>query len=409
MPGIHLRNLTITFGFRAFAISIVNVFLPLLMLQRGAGIRQICLFYIAYSVVKLVIEYPTFMSIERRSLVFGVSVTLAATALYLILLFAYIDGAHGWAIALAPAALALVNSYLWNTEHIYLSRAISAPRLARDMARLNVVIRLAMLIGPPVGGAIAAFAGQRILLLAAISISLLAAVPAWRIGSLPRAHVIEKLRWHRSLTRDLLANFAFNAHNTFNFYLWPLYLATVIGRFGGIGIVSAVIDVVSLMLILVAGRRSDKGATHRVLFEGIVATMIGYSLRIFATTPLSIALIGGFANAAILYQMVPWTTTYYGHARRLGARYILWMEFAGDLGWLMVWTLLLLFTYVTSSSRTFFIGAVVLAVAGCAGSLLINRRPQVDDEHHDGDSNPGVSAVAAGAPWSPAPVAGHTE
>ena len=382
-PGINIRNLTITFGLRAFATSIVNVFLPLLMLQRGAGIRQICLFYIAYSVVKLLIEYPTFTSIERRSLAFGVSAALAATVVYLILLFAYIDGARGWAIALAPAALALVNSYLWNTEHIYLSRAISAPRLARDMARLTVVIRSAMFVGPPAGGALAAFAGQRVLLVVAIAMSLLAVVPAWRIGSLPRSHVSEKLRWSPALSRDLLANFAFNAHNTINFYVWPLYLATVIGEFAGIGIISAVIDVISLMLILFAGRRSDNGATYRVLFEGVVATMIGYSVRVFATTPMSIALLGAFANAAILYQMVPWTTTYYSHARKLGAKYILWMEFAGDLGWLMTWTVLLSLTYATSSSRAFFVGAVLLAVVGCAGSLLMNRRPAPDGEHDD--------------------------
>lgn len=383
VSGVHIRNLTITFGLRAFATSLVNVYLPLLLLQRGAGIRQICLFYIAYSVVKLVIEYPTFTSIERHSLAFGVSATLAATVVYLVLLFAYVDGAHGWAIALAPAALALVNSYLWNTEHIYLSRAISAPRLARDMARLTVVIRSAMFVGPPIGGALAALAGQRVLLLVAVAMSLLAIVPVWRIGSLPRSHSSERLKWSRALSRDLLANLAFNAHNTINFFVWPLYLATVIGEFAGIGIVSAVIDVVSLMLIFFAGRRSDNGATHRVLFEGVLATMIGYSVRLFATTPTSIALLGGFANAAILYQMVPWTTTYYSHARQLGAKYILWMEFAGDLGWLMVWTTLLTITYTTSSNQTFFVGTVFLALAGCAGSLLMNRRPAPDGEQDD--------------------------
>jgi hypothetical protein len=379
-PGTDVRNLTVAFGLRAFATGLVNVFLPLLMLQRGAGLSQICLFYVAYSVVKLLIEYPSFISIERRSLAFGVSATLGATVIYLLLIFAYINGAHGWAIALAPAAQAVVNSYLWNTQHIYLSRAISAPRLARDMARLNVVVRFAMLTGPPVGGALAEFAGQRILIVVAISMSLLAVLPVWWIGSLPRAHVTEKVRLSPALSRDLLANLAFNAHGTLNICLWPLYLAIVIGRFAGIGMVTATIDVISLLLMFVAGRRSDNGATHRVLLEGTVATTIGYTIRIFATTPLTIALIGGVANTAILYQLVPWTTTYYEHARRYGARYILWMEFAGDAGSLLVWTLLLSFTYTTSSDHTFFVLAFLLAAVCCTGSLLINRRPSTEGD-----------------------------
>ncbi len=370
----------IAFGLRAFATSLVNVFLPLLMLQRGAGLRQICLFYIAYSAVKLAIEYLSFISIERRSLAFGVTATLAATVLYLILLDAYIGGAGGWAIALAPAAQAVMNSYLWNTQHIYLSRAISAPRLARDMAKLNVITRVVTLMGPPVGGALAEFAGQRVLILVAISMSLFAVFPVWSIRSLPRTRSRERLEWRAPLYRDLVANLAFNAHSTFSFFLWPLYLAITIGKFAGIGIVTAVIDIISMALMLVAGRRSDKGATHRVLLEGTVGTMFGYVIRIFATTPLGIALIGGVATTAILYQLVPWTSTYYEHARRLGARYILWMELAGDLGYLLVWTVLTLATYATSSSHTFFVGAFLLAAACCTGCLLINRRrPSLDE------------------------------
>jgi MFS family permease len=377
----NLRSLTIAFGLRAFATSLVNVFLPLLMLQRGASLRQICLFYIAYSAVKLVIEYPSFISIERHSMAFGVSATLVATVGYLLLLSAYIEGAGRWAILLAPAAQAVMNAYLWNTQHIYLSRTISAPRLARDMARLSVITQMATLTGPPVGGALAELAGQRVLVLTAILVSLVAVLPAWSIHSLPQAHTIERLRLRPILFRDLLANLAFNAQSNFNFFLWPLYLAIVIGQFAGIGIVTAAIDVISLALMLVAGRRSDKGSTHRVLVEGALGSMAGYAMRIFATTTWGIALIGGVSNTAMLYQNVPWTSTYYEHARRLGSRYILWMEFAGDLGYLLVWIVLAAATYTASSSHTFFTEAFLFAAVCCLGCLLINRRRSSDDEY----------------------------
>ncbi len=379
MLSDSVRNLTIAFGLRAFAANIVGVFLPLLMLERGASLRDICQFYIAYALVKLAIEYPSFVSIERRSLRFGAGLALAATVGYLLLLYRYVDSGSVWAIALAPAAQAVMNSCLWNTQHIYLSRALGGQRLARDMARVNVVLRVATLAGPPVGGAVAALMGQHSLVLTAAVLSLAAIVPVWSIPSLSGPPPSKGAGWRPELLRDLLANLSFNAHSAFAYFLWPMYLAVVVGTFAGIGVLSAVIDIISLVLMLAAGKRSDRGATHRVLIEGTIAAMAGYVARIFATTSLGIALIGGGANAALLYQLVPWESTYYDHARRLGSRYILWMEFAGDIGYLLVWSALYALTYVTAAPHEFFLGSFLLATVCCAGCLFINRRHAFDD------------------------------
>jgi hypothetical protein len=356
----------------------VNVFLPLLLLERGAELWHICLFYIGYALCKLVINYPSIVLVERRHPGFGLGVALLASAVYLILLEAYVSGAGDWLIVLAPAALAWMNAFLWNSQHIHISRALDVARRGRDMALLNTFTHLAILAAPLIGGILITLVGQQALLYAAIGIIVVAAFPARSARHLPRFPTPSLGGSRPAPARDLLANLSFNAHNMVHFLVWPVYLAVVIGEFAAIGLLTAAAEAVGLMLLMVAGKRGDRGATRRVLVEGTAATMVLHLARLAAITPVAITLIGGAVTAAIGYQQIPWVSTYYAHARRRGAGYVLWMEMAGDIGYVLAWSALLITALVWATPQAFFITAFLLAAFFTLGCLLI-------DKEHKGD------------------------
>ncbi len=374
-----LRGLAMALVLRNLALGLVNVFLPLLLLERGAQLWHICLFYIGYALCKLLINYPSIVLVERRHPGFGLGVALLASAVYLMLLEAYVSGAGDWLIVLAPAALAWMNAFLWNSQHIHISRALDVARRGRDMALLNTFTHLALLAAPLIGGILIALVGQQALLYAAIGIIVVAAFPARSARHLPRFPVPSLGDRRPAPTRDLLANLSFNAHNMVHFLVWPVYLAVVIGEFATIGILTAAAEAVGLMLLMVAGKRGDRGATRRVLVEGTAATTVLHIARLAAvTTPAAIVLIGGAAAAAIGYQQIPWVSTYYAHARRRGAGYVLWMEMAGDIGYVLAWSALLVIALVSATPQAFFAMAFLLAAFFTLGCLLLGKEHKED-------------------------------
>ncbi|ADD42965.1 MFS transporter [Stackebrandtia nassauensis] len=369
-----LRGLTIALALRSFALALVNVFLPLLMLEQGAALWQVCAFYVVYSAAKMAINYPSVILIERWPPWLGLAVALASSAVYLLLLNTYISGA-AWAIWCAPAALAGMNAFLWNSQHIHISRALQDTRRGRDMAVINVVIHVATLAAPPIGAALVAFGGRSTLLFAALTVIALAILPARAAHRLPRRPSDEDGPSRPAPFRDLVANFAYNTSILVHFLLWPVYLAVVFGDFTTIGLITAVTEGVGLLLLLVAGRRGDRGATWRVLLEGTIATALAHLARLLAGTPLSITVVGAVSRAAIDYQQIPWVTTYYSHVKQRGSRYVLWMEGAGDLANLLIWLALLVAAILTQHATVFFGIAFVLAAVATIATLLISRQP----------------------------------
>ncbi len=60
-----LVNITIANTLRHFGGALVEVFVPLLLIQHGLSITDVCLFYLLYAVTKLIINYPAMRFINR--------------------------------------------------------------------------------------------------------------------------------------------------------------------------------------------------------------------------------------------------------------------------------------------------------------------------------------------------------
>lgn len=347
--------------------TLIEIFVPLLLMRNGFELWHVCLFYVGYAFAKLLVNYPSILLINARGAGVGLTFSYASLGAYLLVLTLYVSDIAAWLIYTAPVFLALTNAFLWNSNHLFISRAMDARRKSRDLAMMDSLRRVTDIATPMIGGFIAAWAGQGWLTVVAMFVVLLAIIPVRHIDKLAGGHQrVEKVEYNlrHAPRRDLIANFAFNVHVMIGNMLWPIYLAVMLPKFESIGTITTIAAIVTFVFLFSAGKRGDQGKNHRVLLEATALSSAGHLLRFFATTPFSITAITAFYRTALSYQVIPWTSLYYAHTRKRGINYIMSMEIVGDISYVIVWSLLGIVAYATQGMQFFnlaFIGAALIA------------------------------------------------
>lgn len=352
-----LKNITIAHSLRGFGGGLVELFIPLILIKNGLSVRDICWFYLIYAVAKLVVNYPTTKAINKYGAKFGLTGARVTDIIYLLIIFLVAQTGTLWLVWAAPLFLALTNSFQWNSEHLYLGRAIKPHRIGKDLARLESIGVVTSILAPFLAGGLTLWLGAAWPLGVAIVAILLSAFWVRRIDSEAGGHQVSpdlKYSLKAAPLRDLIGNFSFNFHTAVGGIAWPIYLAVVLANAESIGVAMTVGGLISILFIEAIGRRNDRKGNHKVLFEGSIATAAVHSVRFLATSVWSVTAINLFWLLALRYQQNPWTSIYYSRVKDKGISYILSMEIAGDIAYICLMGILLALTYIFTDMITVF-------------------------------------------------------
>lgn len=369
MRGIlhkDLVNITVANTLRHFGGALIEVFVPLLLLQHGLSLVGVSGFYLLYAVVKLAINYQAMRITNHFGAKPSLIVARLAYVAYLLCLVGIVgDGPIGlvWVMA---GMLALTNAFQWNAQHVHISRVINMERKGKDIARIDSFDMLAASVAPAISAVLALLLGASWPLYVAIisilcSMFWLRSIDQEAGGHQKEEHISYNLS--HAPRRDFIANFAFNIHATIGALVWPMYLAFVLPNIRSIGAVTTIGSLGAAAFLLFVGNRNDTIGTARVLKEGSIATFVAHLLRLLPVSVVAVSIINVVWLIALRYQLNPWTSTYYAHTRERGIGYILSMEIACDLAYLSlfigVFALLSLLGYRVGFAIIFVVAAVV--------------------------------------------------
>lgn len=379
LVGITVSKLIASFG-----RGLVIIFIPLLLLSNGLELWHVCGFYVIYALLKLAINYPSARIINHYGARLGLIVGTVATAIFMMLLTWYVAvPSQVWLLVPLALAMSVQNSFMWNSEHLFVSRAMSMERKSRDLATMESLRRVVKVVTPLAGGLIAALAGQVWLTAIAAIVVALALIPIWRIDRIAGGHVKdENLKYSLKFApvRDLVANFGFNAHTLVGVMVWPIYLAIFVPDFRSIGIITTIASLIAVVVLQFAGKRGDKGKSYRVLVEGTAGSSAVHIVRILASSnPFVITVISALYDVVLGYQQNPWTSLYYAHARKGGINYIMSMEIVGDIAYVAMFGALGLIAYTTGDGGFFTIAFAAAAVIAWL-CLFMRRETPVPKE-----------------------------
>jgi len=426
----ELFSVTLSLSLYGFASSLIGVFIPLIILNTGAPLSLVAGFYATYALVKLVLNYPAALIIQRFGPHIGLGGGVVAGVLQLLAILLYANTRSLAALTLGAVALAITNAFLWNSQHIHISRIMDGATKSSSMATMEIIRQITTVAAPLIGGLIAATVGPSWVIAAAVIIAAAALIPLRDVAALyhqgsqvagareeegemkqagraeettsevgdvaqprgphydtspvQRREEVVFAANHTTATRlaydfrgapprDIFANFCFNLDTAIGSFVWPMYLAVAIAGYRGIGVIAGLSAATAIATVWIAGRRGDRGHDRAVLRQGITASSVIHLLRLAAATPLFITLLSAGYRAALAYFQNAWTSTYYHHAKKHGIAYVMSMEIACDLAYAALWSLILVLALTTSHTVLFNVCFIIAATASW-GCLLISKQ-----------------------------------
>ena len=376
-----LIQITIALSLFAFASSMVGVFIPLVILKSGGRLWEVAVFYLIYAVVKLIINFPVVLMIQKKGVHFGLGWAFLAGAMQMLSILEYASTRNVWLLVIGAASLSLTNAFLWSSQHLFISSVVEDDTKSSSLATMGIIGQIAGVAAPLVGGLIGAYLGSYYLLGSAVFLCAIAFISLKGISKQVHASRSndEKIRYSfkGAPIGDIIANFSYNTETMISIMVWPIYLAVFVASYRNIGAIITLAAAVSIVVTWIAGRRGDRGQDRAVLREGVAITSIIDLFRLIASTQIWITVITTGYRASLSYLQNAWTSTYYFHAKRKGLQYIVRMEMACDLAYASIWAVLLATLLLSSSSRVFFVTAFIIAAVFIWGCLLMGKQVEV--------------------------------
>lgn len=382
-PKLQKELVSVSLALNLFRLGsgMVGVFIPLVILRSGGQLWMIALFYLIYAFTKLCINYSAMKLILKRGAHVGLGLGFLFGVLQLFFILGYSISEIAVLLILSAASLAVMNAFVWNAQHLFISKVMDNITKSSNIATIEIAGKSLDVIGPIIGGLIGLYLGSSWLLIVASLIIVSTFIPLWNMGKLSIQKEKNTIKYNLSgaPTRDLTANFCFNVETTIGVMFWPIYLAIALKTFASIGAIAAIAAFASIITAWAAGHRGDKGHDRSVLKQGVTIVSIVNIARIFAYTPLTIGVVSSVYQSALAYLQNSWTSTYYYHAKNKGPQYIISMEIACDLAYVVVWGVLLSVILASSNASIFFIVAFIIAAIAAWGCLLISRQSKFNE------------------------------
>jgi hypothetical protein len=349
------------------SIKLVAVFVPLLMLEKGLEVWQVCAFYAGYTTCKLGLDFPSAWFINRYGARCGLVVDALCVTVFMVTLTGYILSGTTRLLCVMALMMAIQHAFLFKAQYLHISRAMDEKRTSRDLATMESILRLISAVVPFIGGVIAASLGRWWLTAIAAMFAAASLIPAWRLDTFGGGHQrADKLsyRLRGAPVGDLIANAGYSLHSSVVWFVCPIYLAVSIASPHAIGMITAFGTLVAIVVLRIAGKRGDGGHGSRVLIEGAATSSVMHLVRMAATSnPLALAIIGALQDVAGGYQSNSWLGFYCAHARKGGLNYLLAMEVVAALTSALMWSACAAIAYFTGDESFFVIVFGVAAVA----------------------------------------------
>jgi hypothetical protein len=353
-----------------------GVFIPLIILQRGAPLWVIASFYVIYACIKLALNYPITRLIQKWGAHIGLGIGFATSGLLLVSILGYSWSGSYWFLLSGATSLAIANAFIWNSQHVHISTVMDETTKSSSIASIEIIGQSLDVISPILGGAIGLILGP--ISLMGISLLCLATsiLPLRKMGKLKTHNSSVRLRYSLkgAPKGDLFANFCYNIETSVGVMLWPIYLAVILKTYNAIGFITAVAAIATISTVWLAGRSGDAGKDRQVLTLGATISSLSHAMRLLAIAPLTIAAVSVLYKASLAYLQNAWVSSYYTHAKKYGLQYIMSMEIACDLAYLILWGSLLVTLLISGSPTAFFSLAFITAAVAAWGCLFIGKQ-----------------------------------
>jgi len=367
---VTLRNLPACI--RRFVISrlllslgrqIVQVFVPLLLMQHGLALRDVFGFYAFGYIASALLVSPAVNFLASKGARAAFIIAYSATVVYQVLLGIIIEQGTIWgAVMKLAGVLATANILHLVADAAHVAQGMTVSRKGRDNAYIQAAIGFAAIVGPLIGTAVAIYVGQLWLTVCAAALVILGLIQVLSIHEHDRP---PPLAWgNRAPRRDMVAGGVYHCQASIGIVLWPVYLALAEPSVRAIGGIVVAASLIAFAVITLSAYRVDRGNGHDVLLATSVFVAGINLVRPWVVGAAHLTLVTAAFSIVFAGYSVAWLSRYYHGVREKGLRYVRDMEIVGCLSeaapWIGLWLLSYWGLSPVACLRAGFISAAII-------------------------------------------------
>lgn len=324
-----------------FAINIVNLFAAVYLYRLGYGVEFIVLLYGVLYALKapysiIVAKYAAYFGPKHGILLANVIRIPSLIA------FALVPEYGVWAI-IAFGVFQQLSSAMYDLCYLTdFSKVKSSLHAGKEIGTMQIIEKVAKVLSPLVGGAIASMYSPRVTIIVACVLFVASAWPLFKTiePTMTRSRLrIAGFPWRlalRSLVSQSVVGFDFVASGM----AWTLFVTIFVfaslgeGTYAALGGLASLGVLISMAAAWAFGQIVDRHKGGLLLLVGALANSIIHLFRPFATTPAGVMGINIANETATSAYAMPFTRVMFDVADSSGFRitYLMFIEMAVNIG-----------------------------------------------------------------------------
>lgn len=362
----ELSELYTAMVLKTFGLSLIGIFVPIYLYQKGFSITQVIWFMILSYSVRTVASRPLSRLVYRRGPKSIMRYGLALTVGFLLMLLSL--GEIKWPPGLMAAVDGIAIVLFYTGYHIDFSRAKILNEFGREAERVFTLAKLAAASAPFIGGLAATLIAPE----AAVAMALVAvALAGWPLSrgaasDRPDEEPTDSAWKFKKYRRSYLSLAAIGLDQTASVVFWPFFAALFI--FSGeiyleLGLVTSVSAIGAILMVHAMGKLIDDHRGGLLLTYSAWMLSVLHFFRALAGNiwqVLGINIVGEWSFAGV---HMPYLKGMYDEADAANDRvaYIGAMETAVNVGRLVFWLIAALCLAIAGSDETGFRASFVVA------------------------------------------------
>jgi len=362
----ELNEMYASMALRTFGLSLIAIFIPIYLYTLGYPLETVFLYYIVQNFFQFFGNFTAGKVIGRIGAKHVMIMSYPVLLVYLLMLVTL--PTYHWPLWLLALPSALSLNLFWPAYHDDFSKAKNKKSTGKQVGKLLILIESVGALGPIIGGLIAQFFGVQYGIIAAIILTMAAAVPLLGKKEITRKRPLDLKKFQiRKNFKDLVAYGGISMEGMAISIIWPLFLYIIIGNYARIGSIATISILATIALSIFVGKAVDKYEKDKVMKVTSIINFFTSSSRVLVTSLSSAYIIGVVSSLAHIVLWIPFFSEYYLHAdKRPRTEYITEMEMSVDIFRMLGLIILFFCAYFFSVKTTLMIGVSI----GAIGTLL---------------------------------------
>ncbi len=301
-----------------FAAGMVGLFLPIFLFERfNYSVQNVLIFYIISFVLFGLLTPIGAQIMSKIGLKKTIMVSIPCLAGYYLSFYYFNNLENILFLGAALIAVTLFRILYWTPYHVDFAESMSPLERGRKIAFLASLSFLVGVTSPLIAGFLINEFGFNVLFIIAVIIILLSIFPLFFIKTNPEKYSYSYFQTFRELIskknrKILLAYGADGAETVISVTIWPIFIFGILKEnYIAVGIVSAAIILVTILLQTTIGRLTDKVKKRSLIKTGSILYAFGWIIKMFIQTGFQIFVVSSYHSLVGIIKGIPFATLIY--------------------------------------------------------------------------------------------------